>query len=211
MNAHAPPPAARSSWWKPLLILFAVLLLLVVLGVAALLGLGWFGWKALKNTINEAQVLSQPRQALSRPLSADEQAIVDMVLERNDPVLRESSAGGSQAGTDRLEQLLAGYYQRSLNEHANGGQGTGDKGATQKMLATLLSALEKNRRDGGDAPELSPELSIVLEALAAQYDHGQNTKDGVVPLLAEDRPLTAEERALVETIVERELRDRAHR
>ena len=63
MNAHAPPPAARSSWWKPLLILFAVLLLLVVLGVAALLGLGWFGWKALKNTINEAQVLSQPRQA----------------------------------------------------------------------------------------------------------------------------------------------------
>lgn len=204
MSAHVTPPPARSSWWKPLLILFGVLLLLVVLGVAALLGLGWFGWKALKNTIDEAQVMSQPRQAPSRALSADEQAIVDMVLERDDPVLHEGSAG-----TDRLERLLAGYYQRSLNEHANGGQGTGEQGATQKMLATLLSALEENRRNGGAAPELSPELSVMLEALAAQYDHGQNTKEGTAPLPTGDRPLTAEERALVEMIVEREQRSRA--
>ena len=208
MSAHVTPPPARSSWWKPLLILFGVLLLLVVLGVAALLGLGWFGWKALKNTIDEAQVLSQPLPAPSRALSADEQAIVDMVLERDDPVLHEGSAGGGQAGTDRLERLLAGYYQRSLNEHANGGQGTGEEAATQKMLATLLSALEENRRNGGDAPQLSPELSVMLEALAAHYDHGQNTKDGTAPLPTGDRPLTAEERALVETIVEREQRDR---
>lgn len=209
MNAHVTPPPARSSWWKPLLILFGVLLLLLVLGVAAVLGLGWFGWKALKSTIDEAQGLSQPRQAPSRPLSADEQAIVDMVLERDDPVLREGIAGGSQADMESLEKLLAGYYQRSMNEHANGGQGTGNMGATQRTLTAVLAALEESRRNGGDAPEMSPELSILLEALAAHYDHGQNTKGEVVPLLTEDRPLTAEERELVDTIVEVEARNRA--
>lgn len=205
MNAQVTPPPARGSWWKPLLILFGVLLLLIVLGIAGVLGLGWFGWKALKNRIGDAQALSQPRQAPSRPLSADEQAILDMILERGDPALRAD--GGADA--DSLERLLAGYYQRSMNEHANGGQGSGAMGATQRTLTAVLAALEDSRRNGGDAPEISPELSIVLEALAAHYDHGRNTKEEIVPLLGEDRPLTPEERELVDTIVEVEARNRA--
>lgn len=171
MSAQITPPARRASWLKPVLIIIAVVMLIIGLGIASLVGLGWYGWNTVQKSI---ATHSSPK----RQLTADEEAIIAMVLER------EMGEPGPHANTDSsapeleiLTEALAAHYQRSLAYYANGKDGPSpQQDSVQQALALISSALQDNSKVSNEEAALSPELEALLEALAAHQQRKQKER-----------------------------------
>lgn len=165
MSAQITPPARRSSWLKPVLIIIAIVMLIIGLGIASLVGIGWYGWNTVQKSI--ATHSKPPRQ-----LSADEEAIIEMVLERE--MGEPGTATASEPELELLTEVLAAHYQKALAHHANGTDPDAQEtDKLQQALALIASTMQDKSALSSDEAALSPELELLLEALLAHRQHQQ--------------------------------------
>lgn len=165
MSAQITPPARRSSWLKPVLIIIAIVMLIIGLGIASLVGIGWYGWNTVQKSI--ATHSKPPRQ-----LSADEEAIIEMVLERE--MGEPGNAATSEPELQLLTEVLAAHYRKALAHHANGTDPAAqEEDKLQQALALIASTMQDPSAVSSDEAALSPELELLLEALVAHRQHQQ--------------------------------------
>lgn len=172
MSALTPPPARHASWLKPVLIIITIIMLIIGLGIASLVGLGWYGWNTVQKSI---AAHSSPQ----RQLTADEKAIIAMVLEREvgEPGTHASTSS-SEPELEVLTDVLAAHYQRALANHADGNDRPSvQQDSLQQALALISSAMQDTSNVGNEEAALSPELELLLEALDAhqQRKHKKHT------------------------------------
>jgi len=148
MNAQVPPAPPRRSWVRPLLWICATLLLLLLLGIAAVVGLGYMGWKA----VNRA---AEPYVSTYRQLAGAEG--LDGLLAGQD--LEALAAQLPEADRQRLEAALAGL------PGADGGGLKLDGTASQAQLMQQLLDLQSGQGLQALDPRQRRELEGAVAAL----------------------------------------------
>jgi hypothetical protein len=167
--------APRRSWLRIVLWIGAGLLLLLVLGIAALVGLGYAGWKAANRAaepyLATYRQLSDPGQAaallagqdlgaLAAQLPPDERAQLETVLAR---------LQGKPPGQVKLEDLEGelGLVQALLSMQSASNRGQADPQARRQLEATLAGLVQAMQDPSSGQAEALATLAGQLSASGA--------------------------------------------